>query len=66
MDEKAELLRLKYKYRSLIVRGQLRLPLDAAARLVGPDCAYHLYGSFGEVDAACGKEDDRDSECGVA
>lgn len=47
MKEEAELLRLQYKYRSLIVRGQLRLPLEAAKRLIGPDCAYHLYASFG-------------------
>jgi hypothetical protein len=47
MEEQAELLRVKYKYRSLIVRGQLRLPLEVTKRLVGPDCAYPLYASLG-------------------
>jgi len=32
------------RYRKLILLGRLRVPLDAARRLVGPDCAYRLYG----------------------
>ena len=40
---RAEEVRLRYLYRSLILRGRLRLPLEAARPLVGPDCAYHLY-----------------------
>ncbi|MGE5239798.1 MAG: hypothetical protein ACM3ON_13465 [Chloroflexota bacterium] len=51
MNEDAESLRLRYKYRSLIVRGELRLPFDAARRLIGPDCAYHLYASMGDLEA---------------
>jgi len=39
----AEEVRLRYLYRSLILRGRLRLPPEAARPLVGPDCAYHLY-----------------------
>jgi hypothetical protein len=39
----AELTRLKYKYRRLIMKGELRLPPHQAALLIGPDCAYHLY-----------------------
>ena len=39
----AELTRLKYKYRRLIMKGELRLPPREAALLIGPDCAYHLY-----------------------
>jgi hypothetical protein len=27
----------------MVLLGRARLPLDAARRLVGPDCAYHLY-----------------------
>ena len=27
----------------IVLLGRARLPLDAARRLVGPDCAYHLY-----------------------
>lgn len=39
----SEQLRLRYKYRRLIVQGDLRMRRDAATPLVGPDCAYHLY-----------------------
>ncbi len=52
MSESDE-LRRRYRYRELILRGKLRLPLDAARRLIGPDCAYHLYRSV-----ASGKEQD--------
>jgi hypothetical protein len=43
MNPKAEEIRIRYLYRTLILRGQLQLPLQAAIPLVGPDCAYHLY-----------------------
>jgi len=43
MRAEAEAVRLRYRYRRMILRGELRLPLDAARALVGPDCAYHLY-----------------------
>ena len=39
----AELTRLKYKYRRLVMEGKLKLPPRQAALLIGPDCAYHLY-----------------------
>jgi hypothetical protein len=35
--------RILDRYRRLILLGKVRLPLDVARRLVGPDCAYHLY-----------------------
>lgn len=38
-----ELLRKKYRYRKLIVTGRLILSRHGARRLIGPDCAYHLY-----------------------
>ena len=43
MNDTAELIRLRYKYRRLIMEGSIRLPIEGAARLMGPDCAYHLY-----------------------
>jgi hypothetical protein len=43
MNDAAELMRLRYKYRRLIMEGTIRLPIEGAARLMGPDCAYHLY-----------------------
>lgn len=36
--------RILGRYRKLILLGRLLAPLEAARRLVGPDCAYHLYG----------------------
>ena len=42
LDE-AELIRKKYKYRRLIMEGKLVLPHEDAVKLLGPDCAYHLY-----------------------
>ena len=42
-SDRAEELRKRYLYRRLIVTGKLKLHRHAAARLIGPDCAYHLY-----------------------
>ena len=39
----AEADRIRLEYRRLILLGKLRLPLEEARKLVGPDCAYHLY-----------------------
>jgi len=47
MNPKAEQIRIRYLYRSMVLKGKLRLPLDAARKIVGPDCAYHLYGYTG-------------------
>ena len=46
--QKAEEVRLRALYRRLALRGGRsfkRLPVSALKGLVGPDCAYHLYGS---------------------
>jgi hypothetical protein len=45
-DEKSEAMRLKYLYRRYIIKGKANIDYKAAAKLVGPDCAYHLYASF--------------------
>jgi hypothetical protein len=42
-SERHETLRLRYHYRRLILLGRATLPLETARRIVGPDCAYHLY-----------------------
>ena len=39
----AQILRKKYQYRQLVLTGRTHLPRESAVRLVGPDCAYHLY-----------------------
>jgi hypothetical protein len=38
-----ETRRILDRYKRLILLGKVRLPLEQARRLVGPDCAYHLY-----------------------
>ncbi len=48
-NPRAEEVRLRYLYRRLVLRGRLHLPREAAAALVGPDCAYHLYRSLPAV-----------------
>ena len=50
VSEKAESIRKRYKYRRLIMSGKMVLPHDDAVRLLGPDCAYHLYSVDGSED----------------
>ena len=45
MNRNGEEIRVRYLYRNLILKGKVRLSFEAARRLVGPDCAYHLYRS---------------------
>jgi hypothetical protein len=47
---KAEEIRLRALYRDMVLRKGLVLSGEkgraSLMKLVGPDCAYHLYGSF--------------------
>jgi hypothetical protein len=43
----AEEIRIRYLYRHLILRGEVKVSFESARRLVGPDCAYHLYSVMG-------------------
>lgn len=46
-SRRAEEVRLRALYRRAAMRGELKgLTLGAIRSLVGPDCAYHLYGSL--------------------
>ncbi len=45
--ERAELIRVRYLYRSLVLKKKIRLSAYGAAKIVGPDCAYHLYSQIG-------------------
>lgn len=51
MASGSEEVRLKYLYRSLVLRNKARIPLDAARKLVGPDCAFHLYSQVQVTEA---------------
>ena len=42
-SEAAQEIERKYRYRTMILRGQIALPREAAVKMIGPDCAYHLY-----------------------
>ena len=41
--EEIEARRVLARYKRLILLGTARLRLEEARRIVGPDCAYHLY-----------------------
>jgi hypothetical protein len=47
------------RYKRLILLGKASLPLEVARRIVGPDCAYHLYfrhaGDEPTTDASASK-----------
>jgi hypothetical protein len=45
MGNLPEEIRLRYLYRNLILRGKVRLTLECARKLIGPDCAFHLYAN---------------------
>ncbi len=45
MSRMSEEIRLRYLYRDLILRGKVTLSLETAKKLIGPDCAFHLYSS---------------------
>ena len=51
--------RRKYLYRRMIVGQQIKLPSRLAKKLVGPDCAYHLYRGMVPQGAKSEKQSDR-------
>ena len=49
MNPDSELIRKKFLYRRLIMQRKVSLRHKSAAGLIGPDCAYHLYGQMSGV-----------------
>jgi hypothetical protein len=47
-QDEIESRRVLARYKRLILLGTARLPLEVARRIVGPDCAYHLYSLRGD------------------
>jgi len=43
LDSLAEGTRKKYFYRKMIITGKAKIPARLAMKMVGPDCAFHLY-----------------------
>ncbi len=37
-------VRVLHAYKRMILLGKVDLPWEMARRIVGPDCAFHLYG----------------------
>ena len=60
LDE-AERIRKMHRIRRLILKGKVRLPKAAAARLLGPDTAYHLYRHEGGKNY--GSQSDKGKPC---
>jgi hypothetical protein len=55
---KGEQIRKQHLYRRLILTGKARLSRQAAVRMIGPDCAYHLYRRHaGEPEPASPREE---------
>jgi hypothetical protein len=50
MNPKADQIRIRYLYRRFILDGDARISSLSAQRLVGPDCAYHLYSRIPRKD----------------
>jgi len=48
MKPEAERIRIRYLYRRMILSGEIEVHRHTARRLIGPDCAYHLYGRLTE------------------
>ena len=46
-DSDAEAARRKYLYRKLVINGKAKIPARLAMKMVGPDCAFHLYRNHG-------------------
>ena len=46
MNSRSDEIRLRYLYRKMIVMGRAKVSFESARGLVGPDCAYHLYGTM--------------------
>lgn len=44
IKEQAEILKKKYLYRKYILTGKIKITLSVARKMIGQDCAYHLYG----------------------
>jgi len=46
MTNYSEEVRLRYLYRKLILEGKVVLSFEFAKKLIGPDCAFHLYSNI--------------------
>jgi hypothetical protein len=61
-ESAADQLRRMYSYKRMILRGKLKLPHQSARKLIGPDCAYHLYHNHKASDNADDDDSPRDAD----
>ncbi|MBL4888692.1 MAG: hypothetical protein JKX97_01565 [Candidatus Lindowbacteria bacterium] len=57
-DSKSEETRLKYLRRDLVLKMKIYVPIAPAKKIVGPDCAYHLYSQIGLIQQKSEEADD--------
>ncbi len=43
MTDTSEEIRLRYLYRKLILERKIAISIESAKKIIGADCAYHLY-----------------------
>jgi hypothetical protein len=46
MTNNSNEIRLRYLYRKLVLEGKAVLSFESAKKLIGPDCAFHLYANI--------------------
>ncbi|UOD34203.1 hypothetical protein DSN97_08555 [Deferribacteraceae bacterium V6Fe1] len=46
LSENASFIAKKYKYKEMILKRKLKVNVSVAKKLIGPDCAYHLYSDL--------------------
>jgi hypothetical protein len=59
MNPRAEQMRIRYLYRRMILSGEIKVDRHTAKKLIGPDCAYHLYGRLSPEGEEKGNEKKR-------
>ena len=57
MNEKANDIKKRYQYRSLILKRKVSLNRKTATKLIGPDTAYHLYSQSPPTSTTKKKKD---------
>lgn len=62
MNEDSEILAKIYKYRKMILTGKIKLDINGAKKIIGPDVAYHLYKKISSKDIETEDKIESDSE----
>lgn len=60
-DSLADGTRRKYFYRKMVIHGKAKIPARLAMKMVGPDCAFHLYRNHKPEESHDGDMESDDS-----